>query len=406
MSTPKTVDKGSDGLPKKLSSEYPSSSKNGESFSVNDPGELLPRFLIIKRIEGDFSTMSPFLIDKVLVGNVGQVNSVRKINDGLLVETKSNNQSRRLLDMKKFHDFEVTITPHSSLNYSKGVITCRDLLNCSITEILENLNEQGVTDVRRITMMRDGKRVESASLILTFKFDKLPKKVKAGFHSITVRPYIPSPLRCFKCLRFGHTSIKCNQNETCVCGKELHPDEPCINPMKCINCLGPHSSRAKDCPKLIEEMAVQKIKTEEKITFAEARRKVKGSVVLNGPSYAKVAAATSQTQASIKDIVKELVPEIVRICTSILKDAMQNQGENTETKRTKEKRPLSSDPPASEEKRKCSEQESRSESENIIDIDQEMYETDESLSQSEFATPRTKHKKPGWPRGRRRKATQ
>ena len=44
----------------------------------------------------------------------------------------------------------INMSPHPSLNTSKGVIRCRDLESVSDEEILENLSSQDITDVRRI----------------------------------------------------------------------------------------------------------------------------------------------------------------------------------------------------------------------------------------------------------------
>ena len=403
--TARTQKKGGDGSPQKPSSEILSGEKSKESAEGN-----VPRYLIIERVEGDFSTVSPFLIDKALTGLIGQVNSIRKIREGLLVETKTAKQAKKLLDTKKFHEFDITVTPHNSLNYTKGVITCRDLLNCSMVEISENLAEQGVIEVKRITIMREGKRMESASLILTFNRDTLPKKVKAGFHSITVRPYIPAPLRCYKCQKFGHTSIRCSEKEMCICGKEPHLGSPCAEPLKCINCQGPHSARSRDCPIFKEEVAIQKIKTIEKISFSEARRKVKDTIVrpVSNISYAQATTSSvspiSLNEHAIKNIVKDLVPEIVQICTNMLKDRLDIRTEMTDRKNPKEKRPLSDDRPASSGKKICSGQGNSSENESLADHDTSA--ADESGTQeSEFALPRTtKKKKRGWQRGRSRKA--
>ncbi|KAJ8927484.1 hypothetical protein NQ314_020052 [Rhamnusium bicolor] len=61
------------------------------------------------------------------------------MHDGLLVETVSNPQSKRLQKIERFADIPVEVIPHGTLNVSKGVIFCRNLLNCSLEEIEENL---------------------------------------------------------------------------------------------------------------------------------------------------------------------------------------------------------------------------------------------------------------------------
>lgn len=167
--------------------DHRESTKSNSAMNL-ETEEPVPRFLIIKRIDGgDFAKVSPFVIDKTLYGLIGQVKAVRKIKEGLLVETTSKPQSIRLLKIEKFGDFPVEITPHKALNYSKGVITCRDLLNCSTQEILKGVQPAGVIEIKRITTRREGNLVDTASLILTFNTPTLPKTIKVAFYSLKVR---------------------------------------------------------------------------------------------------------------------------------------------------------------------------------------------------------------------------
>ncbi|GFW55859.1 hypothetical protein TNCV_4390021 [Trichonephila clavipes] len=48
----------------------------------------------------------------------------------------------------------VTVAPHTTLNFSRGVISPADFLNVSTEEIKENMQAQNVCDVRRITIRR------------------------------------------------------------------------------------------------------------------------------------------------------------------------------------------------------------------------------------------------------------
>ncbi|KAJ8935987.1 hypothetical protein NQ314_012538, partial [Rhamnusium bicolor] len=112
---------------------------------------IVPRFLVIKRIdEGNFDKVSPFVISKSLFGLIGNLKSIKKSKEGLLVETVSEAQARRLLQVKQINNFNVIVEAHRCLNYSKGVVSCSDLLNCSIEEILNEMETEGVINVRRI----------------------------------------------------------------------------------------------------------------------------------------------------------------------------------------------------------------------------------------------------------------
>jgi len=90
------------------------------------------------------------------------------------------------------------------MNSKKRVIQCRDLTDTSEEEILENLSAQDITEVRKIRVQRDGCRINTGTIILTFGLPVLPTSVKIGFLRVKVDAYIPNPLQCFKCQRYGH----------------------------------------------------------------------------------------------------------------------------------------------------------------------------------------------------------
>lgn len=93
-------------------------------------------------------------------------------------------------------------------------------------------------------------------------------------YTLTVRPYIPSPMRCYKCQKFGHTSQRCDGPSICGdCGKEQHDGLECSPPPKCVNCSGEHAPRSRQCPKYKQEKVIQEIKVINKLSYPEARRK-------------------------------------------------------------------------------------------------------------------------------------
>ena len=58
--------------------------------------------------------------------------------------------------------------------------------------------------------------VKTNTLILTFNSPKIPDSLKICYMNIPVTQYVPNPLRCYKCQRFGHVTSKCKHNETCA----------------------------------------------------------------------------------------------------------------------------------------------------------------------------------------------
>ena len=76
---------------------------------------------------------------------------------------------------------------------------CPALNRVTIDDIREGMVEQGVTDVRRITVRRDGVVKLTNTYVLRFNSPNLLKVVKIGFMQVKVDVYIPNPLRCYSC---------------------------------------------------------------------------------------------------------------------------------------------------------------------------------------------------------------
>ncbi|XP_064462168.1 uncharacterized protein LOC135372489 [Ornithodoros turicata] len=151
--------------------------------------------------------MSPFVIAKALEQLIGKKNNAKKLGSGdIQVHVEKREQNSALFSLTSINGISVTVSSHRSLNIVKGIISESDLLDCSESELQEDLQQHGVVAVKRIVMRRDGKQIPTKHVILTFKLHKLPETIKASYLSCNVGAYIPNPSRCYKCQRFGHGS--------------------------------------------------------------------------------------------------------------------------------------------------------------------------------------------------------
>ena len=69
-------------------------------------------------------------------------------------------QAQNLLLTNRFIDRLVKVSIHKTLNYSLGIIRCRDLADMSEVEIRDELKDQGVVGVNRVTLKKEGKVIE------------------------------------------------------------------------------------------------------------------------------------------------------------------------------------------------------------------------------------------------------
>ena len=236
-----------------------------------------PRFLLVE--SGDESLpvtkLSPFAIDKGFQALIsGRLRSIKRLRNGtFLVECDTKKQSDLLLKSQKLVDRPMKVSIHPTLNSSCGVIRCRELAGMSETDIRDELSEQGVILVKRIRRKEEGQDKDTNTLFLTFCNANLPKDIRIGYLRVKVDPFVPNPLRCFKCQKYGHGAQRCSS--AAVCPKcALEHEGPCTNPPKCVNCEGAHPSSSKDCYMWKKEKQIQQVKTERKISYPDARRLV------------------------------------------------------------------------------------------------------------------------------------
>ncbi|GBN89331.1 hypothetical protein AVEN_63607-1 [Araneus ventricosus] len=236
--------------------------------------------------------------------------STRKLRSGdLLIEVATRKQAQQIVQLKSLDTIPVNVTAHATLNSSKGVISCGELLNVPVEEICKGFQSQGITHVHRIKIKRDGHLIDTKHLILTFHSPKIPESVRAGYIKLTVRPYIPNPLRCFKCQRIGHTKASCRGTLTCArCAEASHDSSDCKACEKCVNCKGSHTSFSRLCSawKFEKEVIAEKVKQD--ISFLEARQIVKSRTPTPGTSYASIMRKKPETTGT--RILPTIVPSV------------------------------------------------------------------------------------------------
>lgn len=238
-----------------------------------------PKFIVLESVTPDvpLTKLSPFAIQKGISGIAGTVKDVKKMMSGqVLVECSKKSHADNLLHCNSLGGVPVRTFPHPHLNSCKGVIRTRDLHDMDEADIATELKDQGVTHVKRITLKREDKIIKTGTYILTFNLHDLPERLLVGYLSVPVDKYVPNPLRCFKCQKFGHGSASCkNKPVCCTCGEDGH-ELICTRPPKCCNCQGNHAASSRVCPVWIKEQEIQRVRVMKKMSYPQARREVEG----------------------------------------------------------------------------------------------------------------------------------
>lgn len=280
-------------IPSKEQKKRKLSSTQAALVDSDDDDSSFAPFLVVEPVDKDCPIKhSIFAIQKFASCAIGSVKSAKKLRNGtILVEVASQAQYRTAIALTKWVDVDVKVTEHRSLNTSKGVIRCREFRDCTDEELLEALQPEGVVSIQRIKINKNGNLEPTNTIILTFRLPSPPKFIRAAYMQIPVALYVPNPLRCYKCQRFGHSQTTCNRTPLCArCGKVGHDDKSCSAQPHCCNCKGDHVAYSKDCPEWQKQRKITQIKYERNITFPEAKRLYDQSSTPQ-KSYASAAAA-------------------------------------------------------------------------------------------------------------------
>ena len=253
---------------------------HSEDDSENDKTKttIWPRFLIVESaIKDKPLKINPFLLSKTIQSIAGTVKSIKKLRSGsLLIECANEHQSKNLLKTNSLATIPVQVSPHRSLNNCKGILRDRLGYFADMTELelTTALRPQGISTVKRFTYKRNGQILPSNTYLLNFSLPKPPSSIKAGYFNLPIETFIPSPLRCFKCQKFGHGLSYCRGQVTCAhCGERSHTTEDCTAvSKKCINCNGEHSASSRECPQWKKQVDINRVKYIQNISFPEAAK--------------------------------------------------------------------------------------------------------------------------------------
>lgn len=236
---------------------------------------------VVIRFEGEegVKRMDPLKMTKIIKTQVGEIKYARVLRDGnLLIGCNSVSQcekAQKLTSVGKVKVYKTVRVGERKTWGSRGVITGVPI-SVRMEEMRENLTvyNNTVKGVKRMTKGKEKKETET--VLIEFEEQNIPKEVFYGFIRYGVREYIPNPIRCYKCQGFGHLAKKCEGKRRCArCGED-HEYGKCVEGVrpKCSNCGGGHSAAYWGCEVMQQEVKIQAIKVQEKVSYAEAVRRM------------------------------------------------------------------------------------------------------------------------------------
>lgn len=131
------------------------------------------------------------------------------------------------------------------------------------------------------TVTRFKKSNGELTMVTLLTFSSMPPSIiYIGYTPFRLKAYIPQPIRCDNCQRFGHKTNACNAPTRCSfcsgshkyvdCPKNKQTEKP-----KCCNCGHEHSAAFRGCPQYEMRKQALVIKVTNNITYKEAIAEVK-----------------------------------------------------------------------------------------------------------------------------------
>ena len=254
-----------------------------------------------------------------ILGDTDRLEKASFLSDGgLLVKTKTEQQTEKLLHNTAFAGEECVVVRDDRLNQSRGTIQAYDLLDLSKDEVVRWLREFGVVGARRFTRKSNGTVENTATLLLTFDKPSCPTKLQLDYVTYHVQQYIPNPMMCYRCGRFGHPEVRCQNDRVCLqCGKPRH-DGTCTK--WCVNCKKDgHSCLARECEVWMKEKDICRIKVEQELSYAQARKQYEATheppVLKAYAAVARTPSVASKHEEALKEKVDSLEKRVGEMIT-------------------------------------------------------------------------------------------
>ena len=117
-----------------------------------------------------------------VLGGSEKVERASMLADGsLLVKTKNQAQTKKLMKASLFGDEEYEVTRERKMNQSRGTIHAYDLVDLTETKIVSWLGEFGVVGARRYTRKTNGVVENTPRVLLAFDKPTCPTKLELDY---------------------------------------------------------------------------------------------------------------------------------------------------------------------------------------------------------------------------------
>lgn len=226
--------------------------------------------------------------------------------------------------MKNLKDDNMPFHSYQARENRTKKVVLKAAPNMDPEEIKKDLSDKGI-QVTNCIKMKSKNPYSFSYLVTTPREENISsvKKIENVGHCKVKWETLVNRKRytqCFRCQRFGHGALYCNNIPRCVkCGKDHQSNECTLqktedSKAKCCNCDGDHPANYSKCPELEEYLNQRKPKTKNGIRPPQPREFVSNRVQ-SGISYSAATKAKNEESkmAEINEVSQEF-EKINEIC--------------------------------------------------------------------------------------------
>ena len=221
-------------------------------------------------------------------------------NKEWLVETTTKIQSETYQSLDNMNGIKVSVQRHDKLNSIEGTVILppnNDSDGLPEETLLLNSLKLRYPNVESLKVYEIPSKKQAGGKLriarIKFEGHVLPSNIKIEGQKRELLPYLPKPLQCRNCSKYGHTHSKCRNPSKCAfCGSEDHKTTWNCGTPKCINCKQNHHARSKTCPFYIYNTELKLLMSRSGMSIIEAKLELKSKGFLDparNPTYRDIA---------------------------------------------------------------------------------------------------------------------
>ena len=210
--------------------------------------------------------------------------TVRKIDVGeWLIQASTKQQSESYLSLTELDNIDIVVRKHKDLNSIEGTVvlpSSNDHDGVPDEEMILSSLKLRYPNVQSVTTYQIPSRKSPSKMIriarVRFEGQDLPQDIRIEGQRRELLPYIPKPLQCHSCSKYGHTKHKCRSEAVCAfCSSKDHRTTWNCGTAKCVNCGLGHHARSKECVFYIFNAELKLLMSRSGMSINEAKQELR-----------------------------------------------------------------------------------------------------------------------------------